>query len=626
VAIVRAGSTVVLANVGAKTYAYVADEDDQAIHVFDVDEKKDVGVTPLAGRPSQLMFLADGRLVAAIRDKAQVQVLEPSTDVTRPAASRCVVQTDAEPVGLASSPDDAQLFVTTGWGRSFTMFDAKSPTLAAGWHVAMPREPRSVVISDDGSKAFVSQAVGGQMSVVDLKVHQVLPTVTHLTTDWIDRAAKKGVLLQPSSGFRGDAFGGDGKGSSCQGFALAKTAPEDGRVLLPQALVRPGDITENPSGYGGSGDESAEMGDVAVIDGSTGNVMISSMLPSASRQSRFFGDSDSDSGTAECLLPRAAAYDAKRKSLLVGCYGIDDLVEYDALAASPVRAVKRRWDVAAGPGGVAVDGAKDRAVVWSQFERVLSVVSLGGPDLPDDRGPDKAPLPLTVSAAPLTHPQNVSVALGRVLFHMVGDERISKDGRACASCHPDGRDDGLTWSTPNGPRRSITLAGKVGDTAPFSWSGSENTLKEHMHITFSRLGGNGSLRSMELDALAEFVQTLAPPPVGRGSFTPSEDEKTKIARGNEIFHSQAAGCSGCHSGDAATDNQHHDVQSKTGSDKSGTFNTPSLRFVGGAGPYFHDGRYKTLHELLTDADRKMGHTSQLSAGDLEALELYLRTL
>jgi DNA-binding beta-propeller fold protein YncE len=625
VAIVRAGSTVALANVGAKTYAYVADEDDQAVHIFDVDEKKDLSATPLAGKPSQLMFLADGRLVVAIRDQAQAQVLEPGADATKPMAVRCSVQTDAEPVGLASSPDDAQLYVTTGWGRSFTAFDAKSSTMAPAWHVAMPREPRSVVISDDGTKAFVAQAVGGHMSIVDLKVHQVLPTVTHLTPEGVEKAAKKGLIGQASSNLRFTTFGGDGRSSSCQGFALAKTEGQYGRVLLPQALVNPGDITETPSGYGGSGFDQAEIGDVAVIDESNGDVLFSSMQATRARFSRFASDEDEHMRNG-CLLPRSAAYDAKRQSLLVGCYGVDDLVEFDALAASPARAIKRRWDVAAGPGGIAVDGPKDRAVVWSQFERILNVVNLGGPELADDKGADKPAQPVTIAAAHLTRPQNVSLALGRVLFHMVGDERISHDGRACASCHPDGRDDGLTWATPNGPRRSITLAGKVGDTAPFSWSGSENTLKEHMHITFSRLGGNGGLRSMELDALADYVQTLSPPPVGRGSFTPSDAEKTKIARGSEIFHSQAAGCSSCHSGDAATDNEHHDVQSKTKTDKSGNFNTPSLRFVGGGGPYFHDGRYKTLHELLTDADRKMGHTAQLTGDDLEALEAYLRTL
>ena len=119
----------------------------------------------------------------------------------------------------------------------------------------------------------------------------------------------------------------------------------------------------------------------------------------------------------------------------------------------------------------------------------------------------------------------------------------------------------------------------------------------------------------------------APTPSAADRSARTEAEKTKVARGNEIFHSQAAGCSRVlHTGDAATDNLHHDVQSKTSADKSGSFNTPSLKFVGGGGPYFHDGRYKTLHELLTDADRKMGHTAQLTGDDLEALELYLRTL
>jgi cytochrome c peroxidase len=94
-----------------------------------------------------------------------------------------------------------------------------------------------------------------------------------------------------------------------------------------------------------------------------------------------------------------------------------------------------------------------------------------------------------------------------------------------------------------------------------------------MGITFSRLKGEGGLKTMELDALAAYVETLTPPPnllPGRAS------QKDRVARGDAIFHSEAAGCSGCHAGDRATDNMHHDVQSKTQSDRSGSFNTPSL--------------------------------------------------
>src|SRR5262249_20842621 len=154
----------------------------------------------------------------------------------------------------------------------------------------------------------------------------------------------------------------------------------------------------------------------------------------------------------------------------------------------------------------------------------------------DEKGPEKPPAVGRIALAPPAHPQNVSLALGRVLFHMVGDDRISHDGRACASCHPDGRDDGLTWSTPNGPRRSITLAGRVNEPAPFSWTGSERSLHEHVGITFTRLKGNGGLRSMELDALIEYVQTLAPPPVVTSA---DPAVRAKIARGSDIFHSPA---------------------------------------------------------------------------------------
>jgi hypothetical protein len=392
---------------------------------------------------------------------------------------------------------------------------------------------------------------------------------------------------------------------SCQGFALAKTEDPSGRVLLPQALVDPGVPTERPSGYGAE-DHNPEASDVAVIDGATGELLTSSLLLGP--------------GTPECLLPRSAAYDAKRGTLLVGCFGIDSVVAYDATAASPVAAARRSWHVGSGPSGIAVDPPRDRAIVWSQFERVVDVVPLGG--FAADVVPDKLPPVERIALAQPARPPTLGVALGRILFHRSGDDRIASDARACASCHPDGRDDGLTWSTPNGPRRSMMLAGRVDPTTPFSWSGSEHALEDHMGITFSRLRGRG-LNGVELDALAEYVSTLAPPPSGAGASGASSEQ---IARGDAIFHSEAAGCSMCHSGGRTTDNMHHDVQSKTQADRSGDFNTPSLRFVSGGGPYYHDGRYATLRQLLTDGHRKMGHTSQLAPPEIDALEAYLRSL
>ncbi|MCA9591385.1 MAG: c-type cytochrome, partial [Myxococcales bacterium] len=180
------------------------------------------------------------------------------------------------------------------------------------------------------------------------------------------------------------------------------------------------------------------------------------------------------------------------------------------------------------------------------------------------------------------------------------------------------RDDAITWATPEGPRRSIMLAGRVATTAPYSWNGNEHTIHNHLANTFDRLSGKG-LRSVELDALVAYL-THMPAPQN------DPQDATKVARGREIFASAEAGCASCHEGKNLTDGALHDVKSKHKADKGTKFNTPSLHLVGGTGPYFHDGRYKTLKDLLRGVDGTMGKTKHLSSNDLDSLEAYLRTL
>jgi hypothetical protein len=303
--------------------------------------------------------------------------------------------------------------------------------------------------------------------------------------------------------------------------------------------------------------------------------------------------------------------------LLVSCFGIDQVIAFDALAASPARAERGRWSVASGPSGISVDSEKRRAVVWSQFDRTLDVIELGDGSLVDERETSRPVTRITMRTNP-ARALTVAQSLGRLLFHAVGDPRISRDGRACASCHPDGRDDSLVWATPDGPRRSIMLAGRIGSTAPYAWSGAAD-LQEHVATTFDRLNGDGGLKSVELDALLSYVQTLAPPPL-------SPARGATVERGARIFASESVGCASCHTGAMTTDNARHDVKSKNAADRAGAFNTPTLHFVGGTGPYFHDGRYKTLGDLLKNNNDAMGHTAQLSQDDRDALEAYLRTL
>src|SRR5262245_21820815 len=54
------GGTVAVVRWAGATLALVADEDDQTLHVLDIDAGVERGVTPLGGAPSQLLVLDDG--------------------------------------------------------------------------------------------------------------------------------------------------------------------------------------------------------------------------------------------------------------------------------------------------------------------------------------------------------------------------------------------------------------------------------------------------------------------------------------------------------------------------------------------------------------------------------------
>jgi hypothetical protein len=591
---IRQGSTVALAQQGGVTLAYVADEDDAAIHTFDVDHGVELAVTPLDGAPAQLLVLEDGRVAVALRDRNRVAILEPDTRADAPLELRCAAVVAIEPVALATSPDGARVFVTSGWGHALTALDADS--LTALFTVDLPREPRAVLVDDDGRRAFVAHVVGAHMSAVDLeeRAHPV-----HLVD------LRVGAL------------------SGCQGYALTKASfaaagSDDasagpGRIFAPMVQVDPGD--PRPSfGYGGSLEVPAENALVSVIDTTAERTLT---------RTRGGGGA---SPRRECLLPRSATM-GSADSLLVSCLGIDAVVELDARAQNPATAERRRFRLPAGPTGVAADGDHRRAVVWSQFAHELSVIDLAAPLAPK-RGalPALDALP-TQRIAAARRPGSwvtAEIARGRALFHATDDGRLARDGRACASCHPDGREDALTWSTPDGPRQTIMLAGRVVDSEPYGWFGANKTLAAHVTRTMQRLGGTGlGTSKADLDALLAYLGALRAPSLADA---PTDAARSAlVTKGRALFLEPMQGCSTCHLG-AGTDKAAHDVKSGNVAEASVRFDTPSLRFIAGTAPYFHDGRFRSLEDVLEHSDGSMGHTMRLSRPELLSLVAYLETL
>jgi len=209
------------------------------------------------------------------------------------------------------------------------------------------------------------------------------------------------------------------------------------------------------------------------------------------------------------------------------------------------------------------------------------------------------------------------VLAGRSLFYAATDRRIAAWGLSCAGCHPDGRDDGLTWFLRQGPRQTPSLSGRL--VAPFNWNGSQPTMSGNLAQTLRRLGGHG-LPVEDFNALKGFVEHALPPATRAA---PTED--AAVARGREVF--LQAGCAGCHDPErACTDGRRHVLGGLRGDEAVRAFDTPSLHNVRYTAPYFHDGRYETLDAMLADGVNRMGDLRGVGPDDRRALLHFLETL
>ncbi len=237
------------------------------------------------------------------------------------------------------------------------------------------------------------------------------------------------------------------------------------------------------------------------------------------------------------------------------------------------------------------------------------------------------------------------IELGRVLFF---DKRLSKNNTiACASCHLLGK--GFTDGIPvarginnrEGTRSSPTVINRVYGSAQF-WDGRALTLEEQsieplvdptehgfkdhdeMIAKIRQISGYRKLfqkvfgREIVIEdvgkALASFQRTILSGNSPVDKFDVGGDETAlseSASRGLSLFKRKAR-CGFCHSGFNMTEDKFRNIG--IGWDTNtvdlgrylvtkqvediGAFKTPTLREIGRTAPYMHDGRFKTLEEVV----------------------------
>ena len=548
--------------------------------------------------------------------------------------------------GLAVTPDQKRALVTSPWPAQVSLVELEPLRVVAS--VTTPREPRGLAIAPDGKLAYVSHLVGSSLSELTLDVGGL--TLRELSLPPAPARTPLGAKLDASLAY--DLVLG----------------PDAESLFVPRHALG----AEGVGSWWGAPT-------VDVLDRASGQPVqpsrgkrLGARLPG--EQVRKSADWEASPGqppspALSLVQPRAVAYRKTRDTLLVASEGANSLTELDALAADPAMASVKVFELGGeydpfgnfpdrcgAPAGIALGRDESAAYVYCRTTFDLARVELDSGamrfvHLADDGLPADA-------------------AYGRRLFADAKSSVIS-GGLGCAGCHPEGRDDGYVWreglvaandpSTPRfvGRRENIKnrtpmmvplteappalyqrqtpmLAGRVRANGPYGWHAESADIVERLIFgtKIHREGWSDFFVQPEagedmakLDYLIDYLRSgLLPPPTLVRALDAREE------RGKAIFESDEAHCSHCHlPASEFTDRGAlplPPLPPRAGFDAepNPAFKTPSLWFIAGSAPYFHDGSRATLEELIAKNGNRMGKTSQLTPEDQAALVAYLRTL
>ncbi len=559
-----------------------------------------IAVLELGGELGELVHDGHGRVFAA--DRGGDRIVEIIDGDTLALGNTAAV---AEPYGLALTPDGGTLLVTSV--AEHALVAIATADLTERWRVELAAEPRGVAVAPDGEKAVVGFLSRGSLAVIDLvgTAHAVRwqgldPRDQMTVVEDEEFGGSFAELREAPSRFRVPQ--GAGRRYARSAFAVAYLG--DGRAVTTHQLATPQLVhkprAEDEDSYGGAAVETPRIVHQLAWIAEPGGAA-----------------AHHDAATIGVHQPRAIGYDVTADTLFVAGYG-DDRIVAVADATQPTPWVQWTVDLGGrakpcGIDGLVVDGTTLR--VHCELSRRLVSVPTGDGIRSDRkreqlavRGPELAPS----LRSPL-------IERGAELFRRADDARLSDGGTmACASCHPEGRADGLTWRLGAHVLQTPMLAGRVVGTAPYKWDGQDPSLRDSLRHTIDRLGGDSGLVSRaDIAALEAYVASL---PAPRG---PRIIDDAAHTRGKALFADATLGCASCHSGATLTDGAQYPLRGNLEQT-----DTPSLVGLAHSAPYYHDGSAETLHALLTDRGsiHDMAELGGLADRDVADLRVYLESL
>jgi cytochrome c peroxidase len=498
-----------------------------------------------------------------------------------------------KPVAIACSPDGGRAAVCNLWSGTITWLDVGESSLREVGTIPVGTFPRGLVFAKDGNSIFA--AIAGKDEVLQLdwqqrKISRRWPAPCeprHLAISkdgkWLAAASsrsaqvrcwnlKTGELhwerkIEDAFNLRDLVFSSDDQSLLCvhnirREFPVAKDNIEEGWVIdsrVTKLAVKP-------------------------------DAAPSSWQIALDIRGKAVGD------------PNGLAWGDKGKILAIAAGGTHELLLLDApalpwnagdpgdfLDADLQKNGFRRVELGGRPTAVVFDKNNNQAIVSNYLLDALQVVDV-------KKG-------AIVRNIPLGSPAKLSPARrGEALFYDA--RRSHHQWFSCHTCHVDGHTCCLNFDTLNDgyygtPKMTPTLH-NVAKTGPWTWHGWQKDLGAAVtHSLTKTMFGPEPTKTEVADMLA-FLETLTPPPNPHrgqdGSLSP------QAQRGQAIFQGKA-GCTRCHRGSYYTSKGTYDVGLEPDGGPYKLWNPPSLIGLYDRGPYLHDGRAKSLRDLLENHHR-----------------------
>lgn len=554
--------------------------------------------------PFDLVFSADGQ-------RAYVTEMAEGTVAVLDASAFSVLrrfETGGErPAGLALTPDGSALLVANTYSGSVALLDTESGRRML---VPLPGMPHGIAVAPDGKRAFVSISQLDEVAVLDLPEGKVThrisvgrrPMAVDITPDGttlvVANMAGGSVSVIDTETLAEDARVRL-KGINVRGIAATANSSEAYSTIMPafngKVTADPKEIWHNlVQGITLQG-SSSDRGEDQWMD----FVRVSGQLDVIGSPDQH--DIEIDAKIRHCWVS------------LAGRDVVTRITIHDRTrdAIWPISQVET--EVGANPKGLALTPDGKQIWVANHLGNSLSVI---------DTATAKVLRTVDLGKASKVDP----TIQGQYFFNNAGMTRMHRF--SCASCHPDGGADGLSWRFIHvadgvGLRNTRDLRAGIGETAPFRWSGFDRHMSEFVESEVTGLLGGPKpaaeqTRAM-MDAIAQFKLPANPYRARDGKLTPEGE------RGRLLFEGKA-GCAGCHAGSLRGGTG---LQRWVGTTRENqTLDVPHLAGVYDSAPYLHDGSAATLEEVFEKRNTRQSHGSshKLTAEELADLLRYVREL